>query len=276
MFKSRVRFFDSVANTKFSCHSGARASALAALLVAGSFSSAQLHAEESEGEWEFMIAPLFLWGMSIDGESAIDGNALPLDLDFRDDVMENLDAAFTFHFEARKDGLLLFAEYQYVSLDPTVEANVGPVNVNADVDLTINTAELGAGYTISETDATRWEVLGGLRWIDQDMDVEANVGIDGPIGQIPIKGGDDWYQGFVGARVTGTLSKNWRLIARGDYGYGDSDNDAWHFNAMVDYRFNDWGSAIIGYRYMKIDYSSSSYSYDADQQGPLLGVSIYW
>ena len=276
MFKCSVRFFDSVANIKFGCHSGARASALATLLVAGSFSSAQLYAEESEGEWEFMIAPLFLWGMSIDGESAIDGNALPLDLDFRDDVMENLDAVFTFHFAARKDDLLLFAEYQYVSLDPTVEANVGPLSVNADVDLTINAAEVGAGYTISETDATRWEVLGGLRWLDQDLDVQANLGIDDPTGQIPIKGGDDWYQGFVGARVTDTLSKNWSLIARGDYGYGDSDNDAWHFNAMADYRFNDWGSAFVGYRYMKIDYASSSYSYDAEQQGPLLGISIYW
>lgn len=54
----------------------------------------------------------------------------------------------------------------------------------------------------------------------------------------------------------------------GDYGYGDSDNDAWHFNAMVDYHFNDWGSAFIGYRYMKFDYASSGYSYDAEQQGP--------
>ena len=117
MFKSRVRFFDSVANTKIGCHSGVRASALAALLVAGSFSSAQLHAEESEGEWEFMIAPLFLWGMSIDGESAIDGNALPLDLDFTDDIMENLDAVFrymnidyasnSYSYDAEQQGPLL-------------------------------------------------------------------------------------------------------------------------------------------------------------------------
>jgi hypothetical protein len=247
--------------------------AVAALLLTGNFFSAQLQAAESEGEWEFMAAPLFLWGMSIDGDSAIDGNVLPLDLDFRDDVMENLDAVFTLHFAARKDNLLLFAEYQYVSLDPSTEASLGPVNVSSDIDLTVNMAELGAGYTVSYTDATRWELLGGLRWYDHDLE----VGIDGP-GILPdeIEGGDDWYQGFVGGRVTARLSKNWHLIARGDYGYGDSDNDAWHFNAMADYRFNDWGSAFVGYRYMNIDYASSSYSYDAEQQGPLLGVSIYW
>jgi predicted porin len=59
------------------------------------------------------------------------------------------------------------------------------------------------------------------------------------------------------------------------YVHCGSDNNAWHFNAMADYRFNDWGSAFVGYRYMKIDYASSSYSYDAKQQGPLLGDSIY-
>ena len=252
--------------------------AVAALLLAGNFFSAQLQAEESEGEWEFMIAPLFLWGVSMDGEASVDGNAVPLDLDFTDDVMENIDTVFTLHFEARKDDLLLFAEYQYVNLDPTTDASIGPVNVNADIDLTDQTAEMGAGYTLSHTDATRWEILGGLRWKDHDLDVEADVAGPAP-GQtvsVPIKGGDDWYQGFFGARVTASLSENWRLIARGDYGYGGSDNDAWHFNAMADYRFKDWGSAFGGYRYMKFDYEDDGYSFDADQQGPMLGVSIYW
>ena len=67
---------------------------------------------QTDGEWEFMFAPLFLWGMSIDGETALDGNSADMDLDFKDDLFENMEAAFTFHFEVRKDDLLLFAEYQ--------------------------------------------------------------------------------------------------------------------------------------------------------------------
>lgn len=266
----------SIVTPKAACSSAVSRLIVAALLVSNLLSSAQLQAAEPESDWEFMVAPLFLWGMSVEGETAIDGQALPLDLDFQDDVMENLDAVFTIHFEARKQDLLLFAEYQYVSLDPNVKASVGPVNVNADIDFTINMAELGAGYTLSETDATRWEILGGLRWIDHDLDATADVGGPGPIVTVPIKGGDGWYQGFIGGRVYTSLTKNWRLIARGDYGYGDSDNDAWHFNAMADYQFNDWGSAFIGYRFIRIDYETSSYTFDADQQGPMVGVSIYW
>jgi hypothetical protein len=273
MSRSRVRFIDGGASRKNSCNSKGRPTSVVALLLAVNLFSAQLQAEESEGEWEFVLTPLFLWGMSIDGDSAIDGNALPLNLDFTDDIMENLDAVLTLHFEARKDKLLLFAEYQYVSLDPSVDASLGPVNVNADIDFVVNMAELGAGYTLSYTNATRWELLGGLRWFDHDLEVN----IDGPpILPDTIKGGDDWHQGFIGGRIITAISENWRLIARGDYGYGGSDNNAWHFNAMADYRFSDWGSAFVGYRYMKIDYASNSYSYDAEQQGPMLGVSINW
>ena len=55
---------------------------LLTLLATSILFSTQLHANESEGEWEFMIAPFFLWGMSIDGDAALEGNALPLDLSF--------------------------------------------------------------------------------------------------------------------------------------------------------------------------------------------------
>jgi len=49
---------------------------------------------------------------------------------------------------------------------------------------------------------------------------------------------------------------------------------------MFDYRFRDWGSVFLGYRWMDFDYSSGSginhYAYDATQQGPLAGLMFYW
>jgi hypothetical protein len=247
--------------------------ALMASMIAGCMLSGTAVAQASEGEWEFQLAPLFLWGMSLNGESSIDGNVAPMDLDFKDDLLENMDGVFTLHFEARKQKVVLFAEYQYVSVNPDVEASIGPATVNADIDFSVNSAELGGGYTVHETGSTRWEVLGGLRWQEHDLDVD----VEGP-DFLPsnIKGGDDWSHGFLGGRVTTELGKNWSFIARGDYGYGGSDNDVLHFSMIADYRFKNWGSAFIGYRYMQYDYASSHYSYDATQQGPQLGMVIYW
>ncbi len=242
-------------------------------ILLGSILSSTTQAQEARDGWEFQLAPLFLWGMSINGESSIDGNVAPMDLDFKDDLLQNMDGVLTLHFEARKQKVVLFAEYQYVSVNPDVEASIGPATVNADIDFAVNSAELGGGYTVHQSDSTRWEVLGGLRWQEHDLDVD----IEGP-DFLPsnIKGGDDWSHGFLGGRVTTKLGKNWSFIARGDYGYGGSDNAALHFSMMADYRFTNWGSAFIGYRYMQYDYDSTGYSYDAKQQGPQFGMVIYW
>jgi hypothetical protein len=76
------------------------------------------------------------------------------------------------------------------------------------------------------------------------------------------------------------LSDHWPLRLRGDYGYYDSDNTNWMAEALVDYRFNDWGALEIGYRYQNIDYDNGSnsgpYSYDMDEYGPLIGLIVHF
>lgn len=98
--------------------------------------------DRNTDEWKFSLSPLFLWGMNIDGTATVGRVAAPLDLNFKDDVFENLSAVFTLHFEAYKGNLSLFAEYQYVDLDPTTTIPNGPA---VDVDFTIQAAEFGGG-----------------------------------------------------------------------------------------------------------------------------------
>ncbi len=244
--------------------------AAAVTLMAGQLQAAENTASDG---WEFMVAPLFLWGMSIDGTAEIDGTEGDLNLDFKDDILENMEGAFTIHFEARKRDLWLFAEYQYVNLQPSVSGEIVLTSVAVDIDFTVQSAELGAGYTLSKSDTTRWEVLGGLRWIDHDIKAD----IDGPA-FLPskIEGGDDWIQGFLGGRVTTKLTDSWSFSARADVGYGGSDNTTYHLNTTFDYRFKGWGSAFVGLRYMDFDYAGGGYAYDAKQQGPIVGLAIYW
>jgi hypothetical protein len=241
------------------------------------FGSSYAHSDE----WEFTIAPLFLWGISIDGDATIGTATAPLDLNFEDDVLENLDAAFTVHFEARKDKLSLIAEIQYVSLDPT--AAVGPVEV--DVEFKSTAAELAAAWEFYRVGETGWEFLAGVRYLDQEVDVDGTLNLpEPPLGPGPlpvgISGGDDWTHPFIGLRSQWQMSSRWALLARGDYGYTGSDNQAINLSFMFDYRFRGWGSAFVGYRYMDFDYDNGSgadrYAYNAAQQGPLLGLAIHW
>lgn len=226
----------------------------------------------TNGEWEFSLAPLFLWAQGIEGTSSIGPTQTPLDIKF-EDAFDNLEATFTIHYEMKRDALSLFAEYQYVDLGPTAE---GPMNTELNIGFKDTIAELGVGYWVFGTERTDWEVIGGARYTKQDMDVS-------------VKGGpklasvdESWWVGFFGGRMAGKLSENWTFIGRADFGVGSGDtNRIWNLVGMFDYRFRDWGSVFVGYKWMDYNYDNGElgldrYAYDATQQGPLLGLNFHW
>lgn len=236
--------------------------------IAGSTMAADT--KSPDDEWHFTLAPLFLWGMNIDGTSQIGPVSAPLDLTFTDDIVENLAAVFTIHFEAQKRNWTLFAEYQYVDLDPSVET---PSGVDAAIDFKDQLGELGVAYKFATLGINDLEVLGGVRYTRQDLDVKLGPGVQ------LLDVSEDWWDGFAGLRIFTHISDNWTFIGRGDIGTGGSDF-VWNLVGMIDYQFKEWGSVFFGYKWMDYDYDSGSgldrYAYDALQQGPLAGLSFHW
>lgn len=226
--------------------------------------------ERNSDEWQFALAPLFLWGMNIDGSAQIGPVSAPLQLDFQDDVLENLGAVFTIHFEANKNDLALFAEYQYVSLEPTTSVPNGP---SVDIDFKIQAAEFGAGYRVTTLGNTDVEPIIGARWAYQDLATQVQGGPS------LVDSNENWWDVFGGVRFWTHFTDSVTLISRGDIGAGGSDF-VWNVSFILDYQFKKWGSAFMGYRWMDYDYDSGSgmnrYAYDALQQGPLAGISFYW
>ena len=238
------------------------------ICIAGSAIAAD--AKSSDDEWHFTLSPLFLWGMNIDGTSQIGPVTAPLDITFTDDVLENLAAVFTVHFEAQKGDWTLFAEYQYVNLDPSIET---PSVASAEIDFKNQLGELGVAYKIATFGINDLQVLGGARYTRQDLEVNLNPG------PVLVDVTETWWDGFAGLRIFTHISDSWTFIGRGDIGGGGSDF-VWNLVGMVDYQFKDWGSVFVGYRWMDYDYDSGSgfdhYGYDALQQGPLAGLIFHW
>lgn len=236
--------------------------------IAGSAMAAD--AKSPDDEWHFTLAPLFLWGMNIDGTSQIGPVSAPLDLTFTDDILENLSAVFTIHFEAQRRDWTLFAEYQYVDLDPSVET---PSAASADIDFQNQLGELGVAYRVATFGINDLEVLGGARYTRQDLEVNLNPG------PVPVNVTETWWDGFAGLRIFTHISDSWTFIGRADIGGGGSDF-VWNLVGMFDYQFKDWGSVFFGYRWLDYDYDSGNgfdrYAYDATQQGPLAGLSFHW
>ena len=244
----------------------------AALFFLGTINTAHaIGGNSTDGEWEYILAPLFLWAQGIEGTSGIGPVSAPLEITFKD-ALSNLDATFTVHFEMKRDKLTLFGEYQYVNLGPEAE---GPMGGQMNIGFKDTIAELGVGYWVFGTEKTNWELLGGARYTKQKLDVSIE---DGPH---LLDVNNDWWVGFFGGRMSAALSENWTFIGRVDYGIGSGHNSIWNLTAMFNYRFRSWGSAFVGYKYLNYDYDNGNrgldrYTYDATQQGPLIGLAIHW
>jgi hypothetical protein len=241
------------------------------VLVSLNLQVAVAQSEKSEDDWQFSLAPLFLWGMGISGSSSIGPATLPLDIQFKD-ALDSMDAVFTFHFEAQKRDLTLFAEYQYIDLSPSSKT---PFGATVDVEFKSKMAELGVTYRVAEFKKTEFQILGGARYVEQDMRVK---GV--PLPTMPsVKVSENWWDAMVGGRVIHRLSQKWTAFGRVDYGFGGSEG-TWNLAGTFNYRFKEWGSVLMGYRWMKFDYSNGSgkdrYEYDAKQRGPLLGLEFHW
>ena len=66
----------------------------------------------------------------------------------------------------------------------------------ATVASCVATMSFASGQAYADSGSTRWEVLGGVRYYDQEIDVKIGKPDIGP-GLLPeeIFGGDDWWQG---------------------------------------------------------------------------------
>ncbi len=258
--------------------------------------STAVSASEGTDEWHYELT-FYAWAKSVEGTSG----DVDLDLDFLDDIVDMLDGAFMASFEAEYGVVSLFGQFEWskISDDAKISRDfdytippIGPtIPVTAGAKLEAEedqyAADIGVGYTISQTSSTRWQILGGAKWFNNDLTAKfRNVTVTGPGGgQIPLDGSkltqdEDWWHPFVGLRVATQLTDSWRLRVRGDYGYRDSDNSSWMLEALVDWRFNDWGALEFGYRHLDIDYDNDSnsnpYTYDVEEAGPRLGLIVHF
>jgi len=214
---------------------------------------------------------LYLWGMGINGTASIGPVDAPLNLDFRDDLLDNLAGAYSFHYEAKKGKLTLFGDYLYADIDPKTDL---PNGAEVDVDFKNKIWELGLAWDLTDTSAsTTWQVLGGIRSNKQEFRLQVGS-------PVLVSVNEKWYDGFIGGRVLAPLSAKWQFVGRADIGAGDSDS-VWNALAAFDWRYNKWGSLMVGYKWMDYDYDNGKhgperYAYDARQDGVIAALNFYW
>lgn len=225
---------------------------------------------QEESNWEFNLAPLYLWAISIDGDVGIRGRTSNVSIDFGD-VWDNLEGVFTIRFNGlyRKKFGFVF-DYNYLDLG-TQKAND---LVNVDVGFKSQIINLAGSYRFLNGDNTL-DGVAGIRYTKLDAGINLNN-----VGE-RLDGDQDWVDPIVGLRYNYAFTDKWSLQLYGDIGgFGVSSDFTWQGLVLIDYQ--PWKNVafVAGYRGIGTDYETGSgtdqFTFDATVHGPLIGVDIRW
>jgi hypothetical protein len=242
------------------------------LIMAPIAMSAESPAAKSKN-WEFNLAPFYIWGVAIDGDVTSGTNTVPVEVQFSD-ITDNLEAAFILHFEGmHKSNWGFLIDVNYLDLSGGVNLP-GPFNVPGNVDFDATIAEFSALYRMANGDHS-YDLIAGLRYTKLENKLTLNAG------PTLVDASEDWTDPLIGARWIWGFADQWTLIARGDIGgFGIGSDIALQGLALVDWQPFKYVSFLAGYRAIYQDYEDGSgsdrFNYDATMHGPVLGVNFRW
>jgi hypothetical protein len=227
--------------------------------------------DKSPDDWQYSFE-LYAW---LPGLELQPSEGEQEDFKFKD-ILKNLDMGFFGDIEMRKQDWSLGLDMIYMNLGvkDTLSGEIigrpGEVDVAIDMRGVIST--LTAGHTIARTDKTRFDIIGGTRYIyirnQIELDVEATPGEK----QVNLGGANwDFLLGFEGKTL---INDQWYVDYYADVGSGGSKL-TWQAKLGMGYEFNKW-TATFGVRNMAYRFAKSSDLKSLRIVGPYLGAKWSW
>lgn len=244
---------------------------LATLLTFALSGPAFAQEQNSRSDWNNRFT-VYLWGANITANTPGSDNA-PIPF-YK--LLDNLKMGFMGDFQARRGNWTFGVDVLYMDLKDSKNESVnlpgeGPVTIGGAVELTAWVVTPTVGYALVDSDKARFEILGGLRYLD--LGVKARLGANNEPLLDAKRSGSDW-DAIIGARSTINLNEKWYIPLYGDVGTGDSKS-TWQLLAGIGYRFKKV-DATLAYRYLKYTFDNDELLDDMILKGPALGVSLYF
>lgn len=225
-------------------------------------------ADESPHVWQFEIAPLYLWAISIDGDIGVRGRTTSASVGF-DDIYDNLEGVFTARIRALyNEQIQIFFDYNY--LDLGTEQSTGPVTLGVGFESQF--INVGAGYRLTEGPHILF-LNAGARYVE--LDAEISLVQQG----ISLSGDESWVDPIIGMDYSYAINDQWGLRMLGDIGgFGVSSDFTWQAGLMFQYQPWKHVAIIAGYRAIGTDYESDNeygkVTFDTIIHGPVLGLDF--
>ncbi|HVP00288.1 MAG TPA: hypothetical protein VMT15_19590 [Bryobacteraceae bacterium] len=242
-----------------------------------------------DDKWQFTITP-YLWVPKISGSLNVtpppafqNGN---LNLNIGPiNYLEHLKFAGMGDIQVRKGKWSVLADTIYLDLsNPNGQATIPAVlpggaglTVNANTSLNTLLFESALGYSIVRNERSNFDLVAGTRYAR----IESNVALD--VSGLPpawVSSGsaykqDSYLDPIFGFKGKFALGKKWSLPYYFDVGgFGASSDLTLQASTAIDYRFKDWFSLEVGYRYMHYKFADQKPVKNLDLYGGILGLSF--
>jgi len=225
--------------------------------------------EAGTGEWHFQFTP-YLWIARIHGDAGVGPVVVHVDSSILDSSV-HINFGFMSTFEARKNRMLMLADFQYSDLG-TTRATAGPLFSGARADFSTLILDPEVGYRlVDHQEKVRFvDALAGIRYWRLTPDITLTPGI------LPGRSASAsraWVDGVFGLRGRAALSRRLFLVGKGDVGAGGSDLTYQLFGA-VGLEAGKRVNLYAGYRYISVDYNRNNFLFDVSISGPILGFGL--
>ncbi len=220
-------------------------------------------ARSTADEWQVEITST-LWLTGIDATVTAGSHTAEVSVGF-DDLIDKVDAAFAFILTAQKDQLIIWAQYDFYSLNEEGVSPLGPAVV--DIDTTFFAAGVGWQFLGGVTEDATTEVLIGVR----QLSIENEIVISG-VGSGRSKA--DITDTILGVRLGIPFGESgkWHFNPIISIGAGDSE-EVWELQPQVEYRFSKTWATRFGYRILNYEIKGEKADFDGSFHGLIFGFS---
>jgi opacity protein-like surface antigen len=237
---------------------------------------------KSQDEWRFTLTPYF-WAPSISGTMKF---SLPVGSGEGkadvgpNDYLQNLKFAGMMSFDAAKGRWSILSDIIYIDFSGSRDATVPGLGIgsgfagSADTELQALVFEIAGAYTVFKNQNGNFDVLAGLRYASVEGKIDLNINGPLPAGwrSSRFSASEDFIDPIIGFKGKLLLSKNWFMPYYFDIGGFSVDSDlTLQAYAGIGYRFTDWFSLSLGYRYLYYDFGNTKLVEDITLHGGLLG-----
>ena len=224
-------------------------------------------------DWHVDWVPLYLWFSGLSGTVGAQGYSVPVSVGFSQ-VFDNLNIGLMSVLDVRRKRIGLLTDLVFISLSTPQQAT--PLNGGAYSGFKANAKTFWiapeAYFRVIDKPMFSVDAVGGGRFwrLDNSISLSAGALAAATVGQT-----QSWVDPVLGARFRVNLPKDCFATLMGDAGgFGVGSQLTYQIYAGVGQEFKKKFSAMLGYRYLDVDYKNGGFLYDTHMSGLLAGLNI--